>query len=197
MPWDNCSTKCTKSTKCTTTCSWAQVSVNLEWWDVRWWYHSTCAYSCLLSRTPIQQPPQMEHIPEISCKLAFPPLATSRPAPTPTRYASTPTTRTVPTPATRPAPTPATGPAPTPTTRPALTPDIKHRVWTHNGTSNDIHVYIDHVLQLLKSENPDEFEERLSFSSKWSKGFLEYFESWKHEIMRCATRYNIEPLEFI
>ena len=76
--------------------------------------------------------------------------------------------------------------------------DIKHCIRTHNGTSNDIHVYTDHVLQLLKSENPDEFEENYqSFSSKWSKGFLEYFESQKDEIMRCATRYNIEPWEFI
>ena len=37
--------------------------------------------------------------------------------------------------------------------------DVKHWVQTHNGTSDDTHAYIDHVLQLLKSENPDEFEE--------------------------------------
>ena len=37
--------------------------------------------------------------------------------------------------------------------------DIKHWVQTHNGTSHDIHVYTAHVLQLLKSENPGEFEE--------------------------------------
>ena len=59
--------------------------------------------------------------------------------------------------------------------------------------SDDIHVYTNHVLQLLKSENPDEEENYQSFSSKWGKGFLEYFESQKDKIMRCATRYNIEP----
>ena len=37
--------------------------------------------------------------------------------------------------------------------------DIKHWVQSHNGTSDDILVYTDHLLQLLKSENPDEFEE--------------------------------------
>ena len=71
------------------------------------------AYSSVLSRTPIQQPPQMGHIPDISCELAFSPLPTSRPtpttatkpAPTPARAAPTPTTRPVPIPATRPAPT--------------------------------------------------------------------------------------------
>ena len=40
------------------------------------------AYSSVLSRTPIQQPPQMEHIPDISCELAIPPLPTIIPAPT-------------------------------------------------------------------------------------------------------------------
>ena len=76
------------------------------------------AYNSVLSRTPIQQPPQMEHIPDI-CELAFPPFPTSRPAPrvatrpapTPARAAPTPTTRPVPTPATRPTPS---RPAPIP-----------------------------------------------------------------------------------
>ena len=72
--------------------------------------------------------------------------------------------------------------------------DIKHWVRSHNGTSDDILVYTGHILQLLKSENPDEFEENCkTFSLKWSKGFLDYFEPQKGDLMRCATRYNIEP----
>ena len=33
----------------------------------------------------------------------------------------------------------------------------------------------------------------MAFSSKWSKDFLEYFQAEKEVIMRCATRYKIEP----
>ena len=72
--------------------------------------------------------------------------------------------------------------------------DIKHWVRSHNGTSDDVLVYMDHVMQLLKSENQDQFEERyMTLSAKWSKSFLEYFEGQKDELMKCATRYNIEP----
>ena len=33
----------------------------------------------------------------------------------------------------------------------------------------------------------------MTFSAKWSKSFLEYFETQEDEIMKCATRYNIQP----
>ena len=50
-----------------------------------------------------------------------------------------------------------------------------------------------HVMQLLKSESQDQFEERyMTFSAKWGKLFLEYFEAQKDELMKCATRYNID-----
>ena len=49
-------------------------------------------------------------------------------------------------------------------------------------------------MQLLKSESQDQFEERyITFSAKWSKSFLEYFEAQKDELMKCPPRYNIEP----
>ena len=44
---------------------------------------------------------------------------------------------------------------------------IKHWVQSHNGISDDIVVYMDHVMQLLKSEIQDQFEERyMTFSTK-------------------------------
>ena len=36
--------------------------------------------------------------------------------------------------------------------------DIKYWVQSHNGTSADILVYTNHVLQFVKSDSPDEFE---------------------------------------
>ena len=72
--------------------------------------------------------------------------------------------------------------------------DSKHWVQSHNGTSDDILVYMDHVMQILKSESQDQFEERyITFSAKWSKSFLEYFEARKDKLMKCSTRYSIEP----
>ena len=72
--------------------------------------------------------------------------------------------------------------------------DIKHWVQSHNGTSDDIVVYVDHVIQLLKSENQNEFEEKYHmFSSKWSMGLLEYFQAQKDDLMMYATRCNMEP----
>ena len=72
--------------------------------------------------------------------------------------------------------------------------DLKHWVQNHHGTSDDILVYIDHVLQFLESGNSDEFEENyVALSSKGSKSFLKYFQTLKDEIMKCVARYNIEP----
>ena len=72
--------------------------------------------------------------------------------------------------------------------------DIKYWVRSHNGTTDDILVYTDNVIQLLKSENQEIFEERYSIlSSKWSKAFLDYFNEHKDDLMTFAARYNIEP----
>ena len=72
--------------------------------------------------------------------------------------------------------------------------DIKQWVRSHNGTSDDIHVYLDHIMKLLKSENEAEFEENYKIlSMKWSKEFLEYFQVNKGDLMKFAARYNIEP----
>ena len=43
--------------------------------------------------------------------------------------------------------------------------DIKHWVRSHNGTSDDINVYLDHIMKLLKSENEAEFEENYKIPS--------------------------------
>ena len=49
-------------------------------------------------------------------------------------------------------------------------------------------------MKLLKSENEAEFENNYKiFSMKWSKGFLEYFQVNKGDLMKFAVRYNIEP----
>ena len=49
-------------------------------------------------------------------------------------------------------------------------------------------------MKLLKSENEAEFEENYKMlSMKWSKGFLEYFQVNKGDLMKFAARYNIEP----
>ena len=69
--------------------------------------------------------------------------------------------------------------------------DIKYWVQNHNSTSDDILCSKDHILQLLESKNPHEFEENyVAFSFKCGKGFLEYFQTQKDEIMTSATRYN-------
>ena len=48
--------------------------------------------------------------------------------------------------------------------------DIKNWVHNCNGTSDDVSVYTNNVMQLLRSATKEEFEERYqSFSSIWGK----------------------------
>ena len=54
-------------------------------------------------------------------------------------------------------------------------------------------MYTDHVIQLLKSECPTEFEERYTeLSNIWSKEFDSYFLGQKDDLKMFAARYKIE-----
>ena len=70
---------------------------------------------------------------------------------------------------------------------------IKYRVCKHSGKTDDVHIYTDHVIQLLKSEHEEAFEWKYhELSLLWNKQFCNYFETQKEEIMAFAARYNIK-----
>ena len=72
--------------------------------------------------------------------------------------------------------------------------DIKQWVRSHNGTSDDITVYVNDVMELLKSEKENIFEQQYAeVSLKWSRSFVQYFEGQKNNLKSCAARYQIEP----
>ena len=68
--------------------------------------------------------------------------------------------------------------------------DLKHWVCSHNGNSDDIHVYTDHLMQLLKSESPTEFEERYTeLYNICTKKFDSYFLGQKDDLKMTLCKY--------